>query len=160
MKQKLVWREGVLWHLNTFLMNVVWRERIFHFLSVAHSGAEQHLSFSSNTPQPSKQSPDILTLVFIYQPSPCTCHMTLFLRGKHLRVNCSKGMLADKTKCFALEEGQCSSSTAERERGRCYTGLASQCAFLFHPGMLTLCCTADSLNDMWVQYLWCIPCVR
>ncbi len=53
------------------------------------------------------------------------------LKGKHLRVNCLKGMLADKTKCFALEQGQRSSSTAEGERGQWYTGLASQCPFLF-----------------------------
>lgn len=30
---------------------------------------------------PSQQSPDILAVVFIYRPSPCACHMTLFLRG-------------------------------------------------------------------------------
>lgn len=34
------------------------------------------LSFSSNA-QPSQHSPDILAVVFIYRPSPCTYHMTL-----------------------------------------------------------------------------------
>lgn len=80
--------------------------------------------------------------------SPCPLLVTcLFLKGKHLRVNCLKGMLVDKTKCFAVEEGQCCSSTAERERGQCYTGLASQWAlFCFSWGMLTLCCSTVSVT--------------
>lgn len=71
------------------------------------------LNLSSNT-QPSKQSLDIPAMVSFYRPSPSTCHMTFILQGKHLRVNCSKGMLADETKRFILEDGQCSRSTAEK----------------------------------------------
>lgn len=53
------------------------------------------------------------------------------LKGKRLRVNCSNGMLADKTKCFVLEGGQRSSSTAEKgERTVLHWPGLSMCLFV------------------------------
>lgn len=86
-----------------------------------------------------KVSHPTLTSKTIARHSCCGFHLPakplpsrdFVLKGKHLRVNSSIGMLADGTKCFASEEGQYRSSTAERDGGQCYTGPASQYAFLF-----------------------------
>lgn len=124
-KHKLILRDGHVFVLNTCSMNMK-----YLFLSLLLRVEQNSIEFLI-------QCSDFKTITrhsccgFHVSAKPLYLSHDFVLQGKHLRVNCRKGMLADKTKCIALEEGQCRSSTAERERGQCYTGLASQCAFLF-----------------------------
>lgn len=133
-----------LWRLKYFYDECSMK-RNYHFLSYSA------LSFSSN-PQRSQQSPDILAAVFIYRPSPCTCHMTLFLRGNIC-------VLTVRMECWQIKENALlwrkANAAAQQLKGSEDSGtraLPLNVPFCFSWGMLTICCSTVSPNVMRKQY--------